>query len=222
MSLTFKYIADTLRQNKKPVIGFFVVFYLVGFFGTTMPFSHELFLKLFPFALLLSFFTILLFNDLRFDIKTISAILLTGLCGFLIEVAGISTHLIFGSYTYGETLGIKVFNTPLMIGINWAMLVFATASVVDSLSVPGPAKILLASVLMVVYDLLMEIIAPVLGMWSWEGGIIPVKNYIAWFLIAVCFHSMYRIFRVKAGSSIALSILLCQAAFFISLIIYFR
>jgi putative membrane protein len=199
-----------------------VVFYIVGVFGTVMPFSHELFLKLFPFALLLSFFTILLFNDLRFDIKTISAILLTGLSGFLIEVAGISTHLIFGSYTYGDTLGIKVFNTPLIIGVNWAMLVFATASVIDPLSVPGPVKILLASALMVLYDLLMEIIAPLLGMWCWEGGIIPVKNYIAWFLIAVCFHSMFRIFRVKASSSIALYVLLCQAAFFISLIIYFR
>lgn len=222
MSLKINHIADTLRLNKKLVIIFFAIFYVVGILGTIIPLTHNFFLKLFPLALLLSFLAILLFHDSKFDLKTIIALIITAISGFLIEVAGINSHLIFGSYTYGETLGLKVFHTPLLIGINWAMLVFATGSVVEPLSLSGPVKVLLASALMVLYDLLMEFTAPVLGMWTWDGGIVPVRNYIAWFLIAAILHSMFKILRVKTGSSIASSILSCQAVFFIFLIIFFR
>lgn len=222
MSLNINYIADTLRLNKKLVISFFAIFYAVGILGTILPLTHSFFLKLFPLALVLSFLSILLFHDSKFDLKTILALVITAISGFLIEVAGINSHIIFGSYIYGETLGIKVFNTPLLIGINWVMLVFATGSVVQPLSISGPIKVLLASAIMVLYDLLLEFTAPVLDMWTWDGGIVPARNYVAWFLIAVCLHSMFKIFRVKTGSSIASSVLACQALFFIFLIIFFR
>lgn len=222
MSLKINHIVDTLRLNKKFVISFFAIFYVVGIFGTIIPLTHGFFLKLFPFALLLSFIAILLFHDSKFDLKTIIVLVITAISGFFIEVAGINSHLIFGTYTYGDALGLKVFNTPLLIGINWVMLVFATGSVVEPLSISGPIKVLLASALMVLYDLLLEFTAPVLNMWTWYDGIVPVRNYIAWFLIAAILHSMFKILRVKTSSSIASSILACQALFFIFLIIFFR
>jgi putative membrane protein len=222
MSFNIKNIQDYLRRNKKFVISFFALFYFVGFFGTIIPYTHGLFLKLFPWALLLSFLGVLIFQKSEFDFKTVILLIITALAGFFLEVAGTNSQLIFGSYTYGETLGIKVFNTPLMIGINWVMLVFITGSVVEPLSVSPPLKVLFASVIMVFYDFLMEFIAPVLCMWTWEGGVVPARNYVSWFIFAVILHSIFKIVRVKTQSSIAFSILSIQVAFFIFLIIYFR
>jgi putative membrane protein len=221
MNIKINTITSFLRLNRNFVIGFFAIFYIVGIFGTIISLTHSLFLMLFPLALLLSFFTILLYNHSGFDWKTLTVIFITAVAAFFIEVAGISTHLIFGTYTYGDTLGLKVFNTPLMIGIKWAMLVFATGSVVQPFSLSVPVKILVASFLMVVYDILMEFSAPVLGMWEWKGGIVPLRNYIAWFIIAVIFHTFYKILRIKTDSSLALPVLACQTIFFIFLIIYF-
>lgn len=222
MSRESNNITSFLILNRKFVIVFFAIFYIVGLVGTVSSYTHSLFLMLFPLALLLSFVAILLFNNHEFDFKTIIVIVITAVSGFFIEVAGINTHAIFGNYTYGETLGIKVFDTPLMIGINWAMLVFAAGSVFQPLSVSDPIKILFASVLMVLYDILMEFTAPLLGMWTWKEGIVPARNYIAWFIIAVIFQSVFKLLRIKTGSSLALPVLTCQAAFFIFLIILFR
>lgn len=222
MNLNNNIIADFLQLNKKYVIGFFVLFYTVGFGGTVFSFTHSFFLKLFPWAIMLSFQAVLSFHDSRFDFKTLLLVLISAISGFFIEVAGINSHFIFGSYTYGETLGIKLFDTPLMIGINWAMLVFATGSIVEPLSVHVFIKVLLASALMVLYDFVIEFIAPTLGLWSFDGGTVPLKNYIAWFIIAVVLHSIYKILHVKTRSTIAFSVLACQAVFFILLIIFLR
>jgi putative membrane protein len=215
------YIANTLKQNKKLVILFFVIFYSVGFVGTVISFTHDFFLKLFPLAIILSFFSILLFHELKYDLKTIALLLTIALFGFLTEVAGIRTRLIFGNYSYGETLGIKLFDTPLLIGINWVMLVIASGSVVESLWISNLYKILLASGIMVFYDLVMESVAPLLGMWSWAGGTIPFKNYIAWFIIAVIMHTVLKLFNVRPRSSIATNILTIQGVFFVLLIIFY-
>lgn len=213
-------IISFLNLNPRFAIIFFAVFYLVGIFGTLISSSHNFFLLLFPWALLLSFLAIMLYNKFEIDLKTIMVVAITAVSGFLIEVAGISTHLIFGNYTYGNTLGLKLFETPLIIGVNWALLVFATGSVVHPLKAPAPVRILFASLLMVIYDILMEFAAPVLGMWSWTEGSVPLRNYVAWFVIAAGFHSLFKIMRIKTYSSLALPVLICQVVFFFVLIIY--
>jgi bisanhydrobacterioruberin hydratase len=212
---------NNLRQNNKLVILFFVIFYSVGFVGTINSFTHDFFLKLFPLAIILSFSAILFFHDLKYDLRTIYLLIIIAFSGFLIEVAGISTHIIFGTYSYGETLGIKLFDTPLMIGINWVMLVFATSSVADSLRISNFYKILFASAIMVFYDLLMELVAPLLGMWSWENGTIPARNYVAWFIISVIMHAFLKLFHVRPRSSVAAYLLIIQGAFFVLLIIFY-
>jgi putative membrane protein len=222
MTYSAKYIILIIRQNRKLMIVFIAIFFTVGFFGTVNSFTHDFFIRLFPFALLLSFNAILIFHDARYDFKTILALIFTAIAGFLIEVAGVKTHQIFGGYSYGEALGIKFFDTPLMIGLNWAMMVFATGSIVEKMKIHSLLKILLASLIMVFYDLIMEAIAPVLGMWSWEGGTVPVRNYIAWLVIAIMFHSLFRILKIRPGSSMSLTVLVCQSSFFILLLIFLK
>jgi putative membrane protein len=209
-----------LRLNPRFAVIFFAVFYLVGIFGTLISSSHNFFLLIFPWALLLSFLVVLLYNKSEIDLRTIMVVAITAVSGFLIEVAGISTHLIFGNYTYGNTLGLKLFETPLIIGVNWALLVFATGSVVHPLKIPVVARILFASLLMVIYDILLEFAAPLLGMWSWADDSVPLRNYVAWFVIAAGFHSLFKVMRIKTYSSLALPVLICQVVFFIVLIVY--
>jgi len=47
--------------------------------------------------------------------------------GFGVEVLGVKTELIFGSYHYGESLGYKWLSVPLLIGVNWCMLLYCTS-----------------------------------------------------------------------------------------------
>lgn len=79
--------------------------------------------------------------------------------GYLIELIGIITGLIFGEYAYGSGLGLKLFDVPLIIGLNWAILVFATAALTQQFLWPTWLKATLAATLMVAYDFFLEPVA---------------------------------------------------------------
>ena len=222
MNYFYHKIANTILRHKRYTVLFFIIFYSVGLTGIMLPSSRQFFIQLTPFTLLLSLFGLFLFHSARFDMKTVAALLTIGIAGFAVEVAGVNTGLIFGGYTYGNTLGIKAFNTPLMIGINWIILVYASFSLVSNLSMHPGFKVLTASTVMLLYDIVLEHIAPVLDMWQWEGGSVPFQNYAAWFILSVIFHSFLHIMGIRAGSKIALPILLCQTVFFLLLILFFK
>jgi putative membrane protein len=207
---------------QKKVEFFFLIFFIVGFAGSITPLTRQLFVKLFPFAVILSFSAILLFQSANYSIKTITVLVLIGVLGFAIEVAGVNTHLIFGSYKYGNTLGIKLFNTPLLIGINWMMLSYSGSAIIENFPVPISMKIVFASLIMLIYDIFLEQLAPVLDMWHWDNNVVPVRNYVAWFLIALFLQTLIRFTGIKIQNSIASKIILMQVTFFISLIVFFK
>lgn len=191
---------------------------MVGYAGLTIPQTSNLFIDLVPFSLLLSFTILLLFHAEIWDVKTIIVFLIIFIVGFFIEVAGVNTGVIFGQYKYGETLGLQVFNTPLIIGMNWLLLTYSSASVIRLLNVGNFLKIFLPSIFMLSYDLVLEQVAPDLGMWSWENEVIPQQNYFAWFVISLFFQFLFYRFKVNTTNKIAPFIFLIQFLFFLSLL----
>ncbi|HPE75273.1 MAG TPA: carotenoid biosynthesis protein [Draconibacterium sp.] len=217
----FADIKNFLDLNFSKTAVFFVIFYLVGIAGIVIPFSFPLFVKLIPYALILSSVALVFYHK-SFNTKTITVFISIYLTGFFVEVTGVNTGLIFGQYNYGESLGLKVFNTPLIIGLNWLLLVYLTASVLESSNTAVPVKIVISALLMLGYDLIIEQIAPLLNMWNWQSNLIPVKNYLSWFLLALVFHAAIQVFRIKTKNKLAPVILVCQVSFFLILLIYFK
>ena len=66
--------------------------------------------------------------------KQMLAFFLIFLLGFVVEVVGVQTGLIFGSYSYGATLGVKLFDTPLLIGLNWIFVSYSSYSIACQVS----------------------------------------------------------------------------------------
>ncbi|MBW6501645.1 MAG: carotenoid biosynthesis protein [Bacteroidales bacterium] len=209
-------------RSEKDVKRFIYIFFLIGAAGVIIHFSRSIFLWLFPFALLLSLFLMLFYHRPQFDIRTAAGLIFIALAGFFIEVAGVETHYIFGNYFYGSTLGIKILNTPLMIGINWALLVYATGSIAARLTDNIPVRILTGSLLMLLYDILLEQTAGTLDMWYWKDSNVPIRNYLAWFLIAVAFHSFMGWRKIKPDSPVAFPVFFSQSLFFLILLIFFK
>jgi putative membrane protein len=208
-------------MHKRFVIAFFVIFYVVGIIGMTWPVSQPLFIKLVPVALLLSLVAIMLLHQPAFDTKTILVFAIIAVSGYFIEVIGVNTGLIFGHYKYGNALGIKILNTPLLIGLNWLMLMYAGSSFTEKMRLNAWGSILITSSLILLYDLVLEKIAPALGMWQWENAIVPLQNYLAWFLITFLFQGLLKVTKVKTTNSMAFLLVLMQVIFFLILLILF-
>jgi bisanhydrobacterioruberin hydratase len=207
--------------RKKETENFFIKFYIIGLAGIMIPFTRDFFIMLTPLTLVLCFAALLAFHKSKSDIKTILVFFIIGITGYFIEVYGVQTGVVFGEYTYGKTLGFKVFDTPLLIGINWVMLVYVSASLMTALSASPFVKIVSASLLMLLYDVVLEQIAPLLDMWHWHGSAIPVRNYVSWFIISLLFHTLFYFTGIN-NSTIARVIYICQISFFIILIAFFR
>lgn len=99
--------------------------------------------------------------------------------GFIIEVIGVKTGVVFGPYSYSDGLGWSLLDTPLIIGLNW--LFSHTARILRPKPIfIGFIKPFWASpFLMVFYDLFLEQVAPKLNMWHWQNEVIPLQNYLA-------------------------------------------
>jgi putative membrane protein len=209
----------TIQDNPQHVSTFLKVFYIVGLIGIFLTPTSAFFVSLTPLAIILSFGLLLFFHP-RFDFNTISTFFLIAVLGFFIEERGVNTGLIFGHYSYGDTLGLKISNTPIIIGLNWLLMTYITASVVDLFDIRVAYKIIAAAVLMVIYDLVLEQVAPLMNMWSWQNSTIPLQNYLAWFVISLVFQLIFKIRKIDTYNPIAASVLIIQFVFFITLFLF--
>lgn len=191
--------------------------YLVGIANILLGFTDSL-MKLTPYNLLFAT-GILLYNANKPDKIYLFWFMIIGMAGFLIEWAGIETGLIFGSYSYGSGLGLKLFDVPLMIGINWAVLVFAAAAILQRLQWNILVKSAVGAALMVSYDILLEPVAIRFDFWSWAGGNIPLQNYLAWWVIAFVMLLGVQGYVGKLNNRLAIWIVGIQTFFFALLII---
>ncbi|MBN8682538.1 MAG: carotenoid biosynthesis protein [Chitinophagales bacterium] len=204
-------------MNVKLALFLLISAHIAGIVGIGLP-VHPQFVLLTPFNLFLSLFIVLHFHENRDRRFWIYAAIATAV-GFLIEVVGINTGLIFGHYQYDVALGPKIWGTPPMIGINWLLTSYLCGIAVHYLAPQASwwVKALLGGAAMTAFDVLVEPVAMRYQFWSWENDTVPLQNYAAWFVVGSLVQ--YAFFRLGVGqrNRMALVLLACQLAFFIAL-----
>ena len=142
---------------------------------------------------------------------------LTLLVTFLLEAIGVKTGLIFGNYSYGNVLGPKLLSVPLLIGVNWALIILGATIIAASITKNKIILPSLAGFLAVTFDFVLEPVALGLNYWSWEGGNIPIQNYLAWFVIGTLSAILFLLMKVKINDDVPKYYFLLQFLFFIAL-----
>lgn len=192
-----------------------VLFYAVGLIGLSLP-IRDTFALLTPLNLLISL-GVVLANHRHWTKTFISISIFIFLGGFFSEVIGVQTGLLFGNYEYGQTLGFKIFDVPLILGANWLMLVYASAMIVNLFwkRFHLVFKALIAALLMVGLDVLIEPVAMKLDFWNWENGIIPIQNFIGWLVIAFILQlAFFSVLPKKVNNHVAIVLFGLQVIFF--------
>ena len=204
------------RLNLKKTRSFVVWFYLIGLMGFGLPFTREFFMEIVSWSLLFAFILLMLFH--RDGSKAFLPLaVLVALAGYFVEVLGVKTGMIFGTYFYGGGFGIRILETPILIALNWLMLVYCSYYLASRINMAALLQILVAALMMLVYDFFLEPVATAMDWWYWQGGQIPLNNYLAWFVISLVFTGLFKVFRVKYKNPLASLIFFSQLGFFIIL-----
>lgn len=203
-----------LQRFQRWIILLLPAFYLMGFI-------FHLWEATFPLMLAMTPYTILGTAILGFlpDVVTRNRKLLlwaagTFACTLFLEILGVATGAVFGSYTYGPTLGFSLLGVPLLIGINWTLIIMGSVTLVERLT-DNPWHVALGTAaITVAFDWIMEPVAIALDYWNWSSSTIPLQNYIAWFVIAFVFARIFSQLKLKTASPIPSLIVVVQALFF--------
>ena len=130
------------------------------------------------------------------------------------EAIGVTTVVVFGSYAYGDPFGIKIFETPIMIGVTWFFLALSTYGVLQYFTKKALWLILIPPILMTSLDYLVEPVAIKLDFGNWENEIIPLQNYLMWFIKSIFIHGLIYFFRPKINTKVSFIIIGTQLIFF--------
>ncbi len=228
---------EAISQNKVQwATGIALLIHIVGIMGMIW-IDRYWFASMTPLNLLLMFFLIIWSQpEKKRSFYIFVAISFLG--GMISEVIGVRTGVLFGNYAYGSIMGLQVAGVPLIIGLNWFVVLYSALATVyyfmdhfkqkinlseeSSACSPISLKLIISgAVLAVFFDWVMEPVAVILGFWTWAGeGLIPLLNYLSWFCISTIILSIFRICKLKPDNLFAVHLFLIQLMFFMLLRIF--
>ena len=170
-----------------------------------------------PINLLLSF--ILLLVNTRLNNRLVFLLLSCFTTGMAAEILGVRYGFIFGEYAYGEVLGVKLKEVPLLIGINWCILIFITGNIAQFFSDSFWIKTFVGVALMLALDLVIEPVAPVLDFWIFTDGLASFHNYLGWGLVALPLQMTFHKWKITIEGFYPFHLYILQFLFFTILLI---
>jgi putative membrane protein len=203
-----------ISKKNRACITVILLFHLVGLIGFMVPSLTVLFIALVPWHLLLML-GVIVFSYGTLDGRLLLFALTVFLIGFAAEYIGVHTSWVFGHYHYGGTLGAKLFAIPLMIGVNWFLLIYAAGITLQRSRLKNMlVRIFSGAMILTLLDILIEPIAIHFDYWHWLGAGIPFKNYVCWFTLSVLLLFIFEQFKFKRQSIVAPALLIAQFVFF--------
>jgi uncharacterized membrane protein len=202
-----------VAMKEREAVKLVIIFHAVGLAGFLVPALQPIFLKLVPWHLLFMF-VLLVLSHHELNKKFIFFIILVYSLGYVAEWIGVHTNLLFGDYAYGKTLGFKISDVPLIIGVNWFLVSYAAGVTMQRLRLNIILRALLGGISLVLLDMLIEPVAIRFDYWHWADNIVPFKNYACWFGLSIVMLTIFELFRFQKQSRVTFVFLIVQFIFF--------
>lgn len=199
--------------------GLVLLFHITGFVGLAFSKNADFFLRFTPLTLVLTAGLLVAFQPGRgasFWGFCFSVVLLS----FGAEFVGVNTGKVFGHYTYGDTLGFKLFDAapfvgvPPLIGLNWLVLTYLCGNLARYLPLSELPRIVLAALLMVGFDACLEPVAHHYDFWHWSANVIPFQNFRDWFIFACILQMLFNRAQFTKSNPLVPLVYLTQLLFF--------
>jgi bisanhydrobacterioruberin hydratase len=210
-----------------------ILFHVIGLVGILV-LKNDFILKSTPINLVLMFGLVIYTQTEKNKFFYAFLFICIGI-GIVVEIIGVNTQALFGNYSYGNILGLKIKNVPILIGINWFIIIYccgismqtllqkainriATETTKPPLPLKAISIIIDGATLALLFDFIMEPVAVKLGYWQWlSTGQIPTFNYVCWFVVSAGLLTIFHVCKFNKQNKFAINLLLIQFMFFLIL-----
>jgi len=146
-----------------------------------------------------------------------------GVLALVIETTAIITGFPYGHFGYSDLLGHRLFGmTPWTVFLGWTPLVLAAYAIAARLVVEArlwAVRIVLLSVVLVIFDLVLDPGAVKIGFWRYEGGGffygVPLSNFLGWIFSGVIAAVVIEIFTAVRKPLLPVPAQLISSGFFV-------
>jgi len=190
-----------------------LILYIVGAVGMLMPSTRTCFVELSSLNLAISFLALIASRKAK-PLSFLVFLSIAFVIGIGVELIGVHTSYLFGSYYYGNSLGWKWYGVPLIIGLNWGILTVTSAAIIHRFQFNKHIEAILSAILMVLFDYILEPVAIKLDYWNWTDGHIPVYNFICWLGVSYVLQWIYQRMKLSELNKVAESLFLMMFIFF--------
>ncbi len=213
---------ERTNNLKERNFGLAIIFvFFVGFIGHILPLTLKIMQNITPYILFAGAGIIYFYAETKQKDKFIKWFLGVVLLTFVAEVIGTKTGVIFGRYSYSNILGFRLMDVPLVIGFNWVTIILG-AILVSVKFIKNIKYIpLVAAIITVLFDLLLEPVATKLFYWSWFNNVIPIKNFITWFVLSYVASDIFIRLEIKIKSDLPIYYLFAQVLFLLLLFFFY-
>ncbi len=178
----------SIRNSTHITIFLLWLFHLSGMIGILLGYEQWFYEKT-PLNLS-ACFALFILSFKRTDIKFWMVFLLLMFLGMSIEWLGVHKGWFFGTYSYGQNMGVKLDGIPFIIGIYWAVLAFCGYAISSYLKHKMNwntwIRLAFGGFLMTLLDAFLEPIAPLMDLWTFIPSA-PLENYLSWFVFGTAF-----------------------------------
>lgn len=206
-----------------------ILFHAIGLAGILF-INKDLFIRTTPYHLLLMGI-LLFYTAKKINLGFLIFFLLCATTGIGVEIIGTSTGALFGDYMYGTVLGPMIKNVPLILGINWFIIIYCAGATVHSIFsklsqntgeqhlassplIKALSVIIDGATLAVFFDFILEPAAVKLGYWQWLTADIPLFNYTCWIFVSALLLTAFYFLPFPKNNKFAVHLLLIQLMFF--------
>lgn len=149
----------------------------------------------------------------RFTNKSLGALGAILLLIFLTTASGVNAGFPFGDYAFTNLAGPKIWDVPVVIPFAWlAVLIPAW---VASDRILRYQHLVVASLIVVAFDAVLEFAADTMDLWHWRGGSPTELTFISWFGISYVALSILKKYSTpKESNAIVPHLLFAQLIYF--------
>ncbi len=133
----------------------------------------------------------------------------------VLEIINAQTNLVFGALSFGGTLGLKILDTPFLIGFHWFLLSIGAAYFIRWIFNSSIMRVLGAAFLMVIAFAITDPVAQSLDFWTWDNYSFTFQNYSIRFLVSLLLQLLVVVFLKEEKNPFAGYFYIITSLFFL-------